>query len=144
MALSDLVGTWRLLSFEAHVSGGESSQPFGSDPEGSLVYDSAGNFSVQVARSGRPHFASDDMQDGTADEIRGAYLGYIAYFGAYDVNEAEGYLTHKVDVSLFPNWQGVPQQRFFALSGNTLTLTTPPTPFGGREVTGVLVWERAS
>ena len=144
MLLSDLVGTWRLLSFEARVSGGGSSQPFGSDPIGVLVYDSAGNFSVQLARSGRPEFLSGDMQDGTDDEIRAAYTGYIAYFGAYDVNEAEGYLTHKVDVSLFPNWQGVPQQRFFALSGNTLTLTTPPTPFGGREVRGVLVWERVS
>lgn len=144
MALSDLVGTWRLLSFEARVSDGATSQPFGSDPRGALVYDSAGNFSVQLASSGRPHFASGDMQVGTADEIRAAYMGYVAYFGAYDVNEAEGYLTHKVDVSLFPNWQGVPQRRYFVLSEDTLTLTTPPTPFGGREVTGVLVWERTS
>ena len=142
--LSDLFGTWRLLSFELRASEGASSQPFGSDPRGVLVYDSAGNFSVQLANSGRPEFASGDMQDGTADEIRAAYTGYIAYIGAYDVNETEGYLIHNVDVSLFPNWQGVLQQRFFALSADTLTLTTPPTPFGGRDVTGVLVWERAS
>jgi hypothetical protein len=143
MAESDLVGTWRLLSFEMSSDGG-SSQPFGSDPSGVLVYDAKGNFSVQLARSGRPEFASGDMRDGTDDEILAAYTGYIAYFGAYEVNEAEGYLTHKVDVSLFPNWQGVPQRRFFALSEDTLTLTTLPTPFGGREVTALLVWERAS
>jgi len=143
MAESDLVGTWRLLSFEMSSDGG-SSQPFGSDPSGVLVYDAKGNFSVQLARSGRPEFASGDMRDGTDDEIRAAYTGYIAYFGAYKVNVAEGYLTHKVAVSLFPNWQGVPQRRFFALSEDTLTLTTLPTPFGGREVTALLVWERAS
>jgi hypothetical protein len=142
--LSGLVGTWRLLSFDTRSPDGVSSQPFGSDPSGVIVYDSFGNFSVQLARAGRPEFGSGDIQDGTADEIRAAYAGYIAYFGTYDVNEAEGHLTHKVDVSLFPNWEGVPQRRFYALSEDTLTLTTPPTPFGGREITGVLVWERAS
>ena len=144
MALADMVGTWRLLRFEVRASDGASSHPFGSDPRGVLVYDSAGNFCVQMARAGRPHFASGDMQDGTADEIHAAYTGYLAYFGTYDVNEAQGYLTHNVDTSLFPNWRGTRQQRFFELSENTLTLSTPPTPFGGREVTGVLVWERAS
>jgi len=144
MALSDLLGTWRLLSFETRSPDGVSSQSFGSDPSGILMYDSVGNFSVQLARLERPEFASDDMQVGADDEIRVAYTGYAAYFGAYDVNEPEGFLTHNVDVSLYPNWQGLPQRRFFALPGDTLTLTTPPVPFGGREITGVLVWERAS
>jgi len=144
MVLSDLVGTWRLLSFETRSSDGVSSEPFGIDPSGILTYDSAGNFSVQLARPERPEFASDDMQVGADDEIRAAYTGYAAYFGAYDVNESEGFLTHNVDVSLYPNWQGLPQRRFFALSGDTLTLTTSPMPFGGREIIGVLVWERAS
>ena len=144
MGESDLVGTWRLVSLETRSSDGASTRPFGSDPSGVLAYDSAGNFSVQLARSGRPHFASGDIQDGADDEIRGAYTGYVAYFGAYDVNEAQGYIIHNVDVSLFPNWEGIQQQRFFALYEDTLTLTTPPMPFGGREVRGALVWERAS
>ncbi len=142
--LSGLLGTWRLLSFELRSPDGAASLPFGSDPNGILIYDSLGNFSVQLARAERPEFASDDMQVGTDDEIRAAYTGYAAYFGTYDVNESEGFLTHNVDVSLYPNWQGLPQRRFFDLSGDTLTLTTPPMPFGGRVVTGVLVWERAS
>ena len=140
--LLDLLGTWRLLSFEMRPSEGASSQPFGVDPCGVLIYDANGNLSVQLARSERPEFASGDIRDGTDDEIRAAYTGYIAYFGVYEVNEADSYVTHKVDVSLFPNWQGVPQRRFFALSEDTLMLTTPPTPFGGRAVTAVLVWER--
>jgi hypothetical protein len=144
MAVSDLFGTWRLVSFEMPVSGGASIEPFGSDPRGVLAYDDAGNFSVQMADAGRPHFASDEMADGTADEIWAAYTGYIAYFGTYDVNEAEGYLTHKVDVNLFPNLQGVPQRRFFEISGDSLTLTAPPLTISGREVAAVLVWERAS
>lgn len=144
MVLSDLLGTWRLLSFETRSADGVSSQPFGSDPSGILMYDPLGNFSVQLARAERPEFASDDMQVGSDDEIRAAYTGYAAYFGAYDVNDSDGFLTHNVDVSLYPNWQGLPQTRFFALSGGTLTLTTSPMALGGREITGVLVWERAS
>jgi hypothetical protein len=142
--LSDLLGTWRLVSFETRDSDGASNKPLGSDARGVLSYDASGNFPVQVARPGRPNFASGDLLDGTDDEIRAAYAGYAAYFGAYDVNEAQGYLTHNVDESLFPNWKGVPQKRFFELSEYSLTLTAPPLIISGREVTGVLVWERAS
>ena len=142
--LSGLLETCRFLSFEMRPSEGASSQPFGVDPCGVLIYDGNGNFSVQLARSERPEFASGDMWDGTDDEIRAACTGYIVYEGVYEVNEADSYVTHKVDMSLFPNWQGVPQRRFFALSEDRLTLSTLPTPFGGRDVTAVLVWERVS
>jgi hypothetical protein len=72
-----LLGTWRILSFEMRSPEAASSQPFGGDPCGLLIYDANGNFSVQLARSERPEFASGDMRDGTDDEIRATYTGYI-------------------------------------------------------------------
>ena len=143
MSQADLLGTWRLVSFELRLSSGQTTYPFGKDAHGLLVYDAGGNFSVQLGRLDRPWFASGDMLRGTAHEMAAAYNGYIAYCGTYVVDKAEEYLTHQVRLSLFPNWNGRPQRRYFELSGGTLTLSTPPTPFGGHEVTGVLVWERA-
>jgi hypothetical protein len=46
-----------------------------------------------------------------------------------------------VEGSLFPNWEGQKLKRFVELSDNRLTLSTPPTVWGG-EVVGVVLWER--
>ncbi len=43
-----------------------------------------------------------------------------------------------------PDWIGTSQKRFIEVSGNKLTITTPPQPIGGVESVVVLVWERAN
>ena len=144
MVEKDLIGAWKLVSFELRHARGGTTHPFGEDVGGVLTYDAEGNFSVQIARADRPPFASGDMQGGTDDEIRSAYLGYIAYFGSYEVNERERYVVHHVRHSLFPNWEGGPQRRYLELSGDSLVLSTPPVPWGGESITGVLTWERTS
>jgi hypothetical protein len=51
-------------------------------------------------------------------------------------------VVHHVEVSLTPDWAGGDQVRHYKLEGNRLTLTTPPTLFGGVEQVTTLVWER--
>ena len=136
-------GAWNLVSFEVRRSDGEIMYPFGRDADGILIYEADGYFSVQLMQRDRPKFASGDIQNGTVDEISSAYKGYISYYGTYVVDEAEGVMTHQVRGSLFPNWVGEDQRRYFKLSGSQLTLSTPPTPFGGQELTALLIWERA-
>jgi hypothetical protein len=46
-------------------------------------------------------------------------------------------------MSMFPNWVGGDQQRFFELSGNELALRTPPMEVNGRMVVNELRWVRA-
>ena len=107
------------------------------------MYDTHGNFAVQIMRPDRLSFASSDMQKSTDDELRSAYMGYLAYYGRYTVDQEENTVTHHVDGSLFPNWVGTSQKRFFSFSGDDqLILTTPPTDFGGEPVSGVVAWER--
>jgi hypothetical protein len=90
----------------------------------------------------RPLFLSGDLLKGAPEEIKAAYEGYTAYFGTYEVNEQEGTVTHRVRGSLFPNWVGQEQKRFFEFSGNGPALKTPPIRAAGAMVTGILVWER--
>ena len=134
-------GTWKLVSFEAWTADGRASYPLGPDPTGVLMYDASGHFAGQVLRAGRVRFASDNMRNGTEEEVLSAYLGYIAYFGRYEVDEAEAVVTHHVEGSLYPNWMGGVQTRHFEFAGNGLILSTPPSPAGGR--TFKLVWDRA-
>lgn len=139
---SGLVGTWRLVSAEERSEDGRTSPLWGSAPVGRLMYDDHGRMSAQLMDPKRKPFESEDRLAGTAAEMRGAFEGYEAYFGSYTVDATAGVVVHHVTGSLFPNLIGTDQRRFFVLSGNRLTLTTPPFLRGARRSTYVLVWER--
>ena len=108
---TDFGGTWRLVSFDSRGSTNTIVHPWGDDPQGLLVYDEHGNMAGQVTRSHRLVFASDDVRDGTTDEVRAAFDGYIAYYGTYTIDTALSTVTHHITGSLFPNWVGVDQAR---------------------------------
>jgi hypothetical protein len=139
---SRFVGAWRLVSSEFRRSDGRVSYPYGPDAVGMLIYDAAGRMAVQIMRPDRPLFAAGDLMNGTAEEIRFAFERYVAYCGTFHVDEQEGAVTHEITASLFPNWVGQGQKRYFQFEGNRLTLTTPPSLAKGMTVTGVLIWER--
>ena len=143
MGKEQFIGTWKLVSSEFRHSDGQLTYPMGRDVVGMGMYDASGHFAGQIMRSDRPVFASGDQLKGTPKEIKSAFEGYIAYYGAYEINQEEGTVTHHVKGSLFPNWVGSAQKRFFEFSGNRLTLSTPPFLFGGQQVTAVVTWERA-
>jgi len=137
-----LTGTWKLVSYELHGSDGSLQRPLGEHPVGRLVYDADGHMIGQCVNPDRVKFAHANPSRGSADEIRAAFTGCIAYFGTWTVDETRGTVTHRVQGSLFPNWAGTDQVRHFKLAGRRLTLSTPPIATGAREIIGVLVWER--
>jgi hypothetical protein len=137
-----IIDSWKLISFEIQRENGEVMYPFGKNAKGALIYTESGRFSVQLMRSDRPQFAYGDQMRGTAEEIKANYEGFISYYGRYELERQKGFVIHNVEGSLFPNWEGQRQKRFYELSGNRLKLSTPPTMWGGEEVIGVLNWER--
>jgi len=138
-----LTGTWKLVSCETRSLNGELAYPYGKDPFGMLMYDSGGKvFFALLMRRDRPKFVSDDPWRGTPEEIKAAFEGFNAYCGTYEVNEEKGTVTHHVEGSMFPNWVGMDQVRFFKCSGDQLLLSTPPIRLGGRQSTAHLIWAR--
>jgi hypothetical protein len=142
MSTALFAGTWNLVSSEMRASSGEILYPLGEDCAGRITFDSAGNFAAQLMRRDRPQFASGDIVRGTDDEIRAAYQGYVAFWSKIIVDEAKKEITYEVEGSLFPNWIGHSNLRHYEFQGNRMTLKTPPFVMAGRELTGVLVWER--
>lgn len=136
------VGSWRLVSFEGRSPDGRRIHPMGEQPSGQLIYDAKGQVSVQYMRRDRPEFASGDLHQGSPEEIKAAFEGYIGYWGTYDVDERAGTVTHHVAGASFPNWVGGEQKRFYSFDHNHLTFKTPPILIGGVETTNVIVWER--
>ncbi|MDA1128028.1 MAG: lipocalin-like domain-containing protein [Chloroflexi bacterium] len=143
MPVDKFAGTWRLLECYGKWTDGGVSYPYGKEPEGQLIYDGHGNFSGQIAGSGRPAFKSNNLLKGTEEEVRQAFEGYIAYYGTYEVDEASGRFTHHVKNSLFPNWIGDIQTRIFELEGDRLRLSTEPIKGAKADLTVTLLWERA-
>lgn len=138
-----IVGEWRLVSFMIRKESGEEVYPFGEDARGSIIYTESGRYFVQLTRADRPRFASGDQMKGTDEEIRAGYEGCISYYGPYEFDHEGGFVIHHVESSLFPNWEGHGQKRYVALSGNRLTLTSPPLLWGGgKEVIATVTWER--
>ena len=143
MLRDELVGMWKMTGAEFWWPDGQVADIYGPAPSGMLIYGAGGDMAVQIMRAGRPPFASGDFRDGSADELRSAVAGYMAYFGRYTVDEAARTVTHHMRGSLVPNWVGQDLTRVVELAGNRLTLrTAAPMPTAGRTMMGVLVWER--
>jgi lipocalin-like protein len=104
------------------------------------MYNEDGYMFVAIMGSKRPKFAAGDLLSATKEEEAQAEETYVSYCGRYELRADK--VVHHVELSLFPNWVGVAQERLVELSGNRLTLSTPPILLGGIQQSAHLIWER--
>jgi lipocalin-like protein len=135
-----LVGSWRLLSWENVSADGTISYPLGREAVGMIVYTDDGYLFVAIMCPDRQPFAGGDMLRGSSEEKARAAETYVSYCGRYELRGDT--VIHHVELSLFPNWSGVDQERLVEVTGNRLTLRTRPFLLGGMEQSARLVWER--
>lgn len=135
-----LLGTWSLISWENKSLEGQVSYPFGQEVIGYLTYTQDGYMFVALMPRHRANFASGDLLRGSTEEKVKAAETYISYCGRYEFQGDK--VIHHVELSLFPNWAGVDQERLIELAGNRLILSTRPMLFEGRQQIARLVWER--
>jgi Lipocalin-like domain len=139
-----IVGTWRIVSIDTSTATGEPRKKWmGEKPDGVLMYDGNGSMSVQLVKDPRPRFAEGNHEKATTEEKVGAFDGYYAYFGRYEIDAASSTVTHFVRGSLLADEEvGVTYKRRFRLDGDRLELTTAPFAEGGEQRVNRLVWER--
>jgi Lipocalin-like domain len=135
-----LAGRWRLVSYSARADDGSVAYPLGADAQGSLVYTHGGWMSAQVSAGSRSAFSTEDLLGGSDGERAEAFSTYVAYCGSYEVSD--DVVIHRVAMSLFPNWVGTEQSRYFHLEGAELVLRTPPLDAGGRSLVYEFLWRR--
>jgi Lipocalin-like domain len=139
-----LVGVWRLVSYESYGSNRKSDvlRPFGSEPEGLILYTHDGFLSVQIMRTDRPYIGGPHNAGGD-DLVVAAASGFIGYSGRFTVLDGRT-VVHHISVSLVPDWIGTSQYRHCQLAGSRLELSlTEPILFDGELRNVSLVWERA-
>jgi len=137
---SSLVGTWTLSHADKILPGGKQVPDYGADPHGIAIFTEDGRYVVEVFRSDRTKFASNDRATGTPEEYKDALMSTSAHFGRYAVDQQSGTIRFTVDRASFPNWDGTSRTCTFVLDGDTLSWRTPPRPDGSIPVT---ILERA-
>jgi hypothetical protein len=125
-----LVGSWILVSLTAG-DGAKQTMPYGPNPKGTMMVDANGRFSITVARSDLPRFASDNRMTGTPEENTAIVQGCISYFGTYSIDEATHVITVNVEGSTFPNFDGGTQTRILSFRGDEVTYLNPTPSMGG-------------
>lgn len=140
MVDDSFVGRWRLRSYVARADDGSVVHPFGANPQGSLLYTAGGEMAVQVSATDRADFETNDFQGESESARAAAYSSYIAYCGTYDVTGDT--IVHRVAISLFPNWVGSSQTRYYSLNGDELLLRSPLIKVGGTLLVHELRWQR--
>jgi len=137
------IGTWELVSTRFHAEDGTRvDSPYGSDPQGILMYDANGFMAAQLCQGRRRPFPTADRKAGDDEQTRAAFESYQAYCGRYRIDLEESMIIHTVIQSLLPNWVGTEQRRHFTFTDGQLVLRTPPMSIGGRLVSGELQWKR--
>ncbi|MEN5250096.1 lipocalin-like domain-containing protein [Alcaligenes aquatilis] len=130
-----LIGVWQLQSFEFVPADGSPRYPgLGPNPIGQLIYTETGHMGAQLGSSSRT----------AQDHCQSLLDTYLAYAGTFEVDEASQCVTHLVDMSLYPDWVGVPQLRLARFTQDALELSTrDPVVVAGKLGVGTLLWHRA-
>lgn len=133
-------GAWKFVSSMQTLSDGTRKPVpgYGLTGVGNIIYTPQGRMMVFIMDPARAPFA--DPAQPTADELRAATRGFLAYGGRYEVNAAEGYVLHHVDLEPSPNRVGLTLKRFFQFEGNRLILRAAELPAG--VVDYAITWER--
>lgn len=141
MERQELIGTWRLLSYESRDEAGHVTHPYGRDAVGYILYSEDGYVSVAIASSDRSPYLGGDILGGTLQERAEAAATYRSYVARYELLGDR--VLHHFQLSLFPNRVGTTEERLIEYDGQRLILSTPPTLSGGTVQRSRLVWKRA-
>ena len=136
-----LEGTWKLVSStRTNTTTGATTDSFGPNPLGYVMYGKDGRMMVLITRSDRP---KPDSTDKMTDEQRSRlFSSMLAYSGTYKFDGET--IEHHIDGSWNQVWTGTTQIRNVKKDGDRLIYTTQPgpSPIDGSMGFATVVWEK--
>jgi Lipocalin-like domain len=125
-----LVGVWTLTAADNIQQDGTHVHAYGDAPNGLLIFEQDGHYSVEIYGSDRAKFSSGDKLQGSPEEYKRAVTGTSCHYGRYFTDPAKGTITFMIEGASFPNLDGARQVRPYTLAGDTLSWRVPATPDG--------------
>jgi Lipocalin-like domain len=88
--------------------------------------------SATLGDSARLPVPAGDPQSGTDRDYEKIARHFIAYAGPFSADPGNGTVTHHIDVSLYPNWQGHDQVRRVTIEARRLSIIASDRTARGR------------
>ena len=120
-----LAGTWTLTAADRLYPDGKRTRDYGEHPEGRLIIDAQGRYSLQIFNGERLRVASGDKATATPPELASAVLGCSTHYGTVAVDPAAHVLVFRIEGASFANWEGTEQRRKYVLTGDSLSYQVP-------------------
>lgn len=112
MSLESLVGSWELRGCSVQHADGGRNYPYGSEPQGVILYTAGGWMSCHMA------FGSTESDADLAGMTK-----YTSYHGPFTVTPDKSLVTHHVRGSSVDQLVGTDQVRSYAFDGDLLILS---------------------
>jgi hypothetical protein len=112
-----LAGTWSLVSTIVTLPDGTTrpDSQVGPTPKGYMIYGDANRMCAQFTNPARPPWRSTTQP--TIEELRSLIDFMGAYCARYEVNVAESYVLHHVEIDRVPNFSNQVRRRNFRFDG---------------------------
>ncbi len=138
----DLIGRWDIVSWEQVFDDGRRELPMGDALHGFIRYTEDGDMMCMLVRAERPNFTTGGQWNASNEEKARAYTSMLAYGGRFSVDG--DIVSHKVNISMFPNWVGGEQKRRLVKNDDgTIALTARMEEGTPQARTVRLVWRKA-
>lgn len=137
--MKSLVGTYKLLSWEIRHESGDTTYPFGPDPQGMISYTEDGYIFAHIMKSNRKPFSVEDLFGAESGETAEGANTHVSYCGTYWVDGDE--VVHDIFICSFPNWVSTEQRRYFGFENGNLLLSVLGFEIEGERVGSYLVWQ---
>ncbi len=118
----DLVGTWRLIDWQAVRPDGAIGHPLGPSPQGLVIYGADGWMSAAMMSRGRKPLSVGRARAAPAAERAAAFDGFLAYSCRWRL--VGDTIEHAVVVALNPAMVGTRQRRRVSFEGRRLVVST--------------------
>jgi hypothetical protein len=138
MENEEFVGNWELIRWTTELNDGTLAFPFGEDAVGRITYENNGQMSVNLMKTHRHKFHSEDPLQAKPDEVVKAYNEFLAYCGNYEVYVNSNQVVHQIKLSSFPNWVDQNQIRKYEFKEDKLILSTDTIGSGRHK----LIWQK--
>ncbi|MFZ6734626.1 lipocalin-like domain-containing protein [Undibacterium sp. Ji42W] len=140
-AQKSLAGTWALVAAPEIRADGSRGETFGPNPQGLLIIDGTGLYSLQIYKSERSKFAAGDKSIGTEPEYRAAALDTSSHYGRCFIDTERNVLIFRIEHASFPNWDGSEQARQFEVKADLLSYRVPAGA-NGNGTTAISTWKK--
>jgi len=140
-----LIGGWILESFTSRTPSGRTIYPMGQGVSGRILYTANGQVGVSLMEADRPRPNPSTRMDLLADaDAAPLSRTYMAYAGAFRVDEQSHIVTHDFELCLDPALIGTLQQRQITFhTDDYLELKVPDYQLDRFRAPMSLLWRRA-